>query len=187
MFWGLTAFFFFPCWEYILRNWPRVLIFIQIAQPPAFLSYPLYNIFKRALHGVEYFARSSFCNNGSEWSVGFVVGGGVGFLLCSLCGIIDREAGVHPMLIKWCVWKLRIRLVVSALLTCTWVVAAVLYCLSWNLDKSKTSQPDGQLAQLLVVPIVVTAPVAFIQCTRHSNQAGWRAHRVTWSSLLSVG
>lgn len=40
----------------------------------AVFSYPIYNIMMRVVDHVDYFASSSWCNNGMEHSIGFIVG-----------------------------------------------------------------------------------------------------------------
>ena len=50
------------------------------------IVYPVYNIVKRGIKAGSTFSTSSFCNNASEWGVGFIFALYTGFLISAIGG-----------------------------------------------------------------------------------------------------
>jgi len=77
---GFAVLFLFPkcacsCFGELTKN-----AFDMLAAFAVF-SYPVYNIMMRVVEHVDYFATSSWCNNGMEHSLGFIVGSSIGCLV----------------------------------------------------------------------------------------------------------
>jgi hypothetical protein len=121
--------------------------------------YPTYNFVKRVLKSADNFATSSFMNNGTEWSLGFLLGLAFGVLSTSLLeyrflkshinnsSIINNELGTEGVFFEafddtslsgktsHLVLKKMIQVIVSCLIamfTFSVIGAAILIPLTWN-------------------------------------------------------
>lgn len=161
---GCSVFFLFPVSgsviHYMFRRWrglQRCLVYAKEIGALGLIVYPVYNVIKRAYKSADTFAASSFCNNGSEWAVGFLLGISLTFL-CMAWVDHDPNSVDNGLLVPFTRAMLFARVAAGILFSVSTVVAAVLFGMSWDKvpEQNHTYDEDAlALIALLSCPVIV--------------------------------
>jgi hypothetical protein len=159
---GCSVFFLFPAcdsliWYVFSRNSGigGCLIRAKDVFALGLIIYPVYNIIKRARQSANNFATSSFCNNGSEWACGFLLGFSLA-LFCTAYTAQDGHAMVNESTLRFRRWA---RILAGTVLAVATLVTAILFGLSWvNVDGHQHDDDDENNVGLIIMlacPVVV--------------------------------
>jgi hypothetical protein len=118
--------------------------------------YPVYNIIKRVMKHHKAFSTSSFCNNGMEWALGFLLGISIGLVLNAMARAKEKaianpserngDIETAPQNGKGAIAKL----VAGAMLLIVTVVAALMNGLSWDNVSVRKHKDDADTGVLLL-------------------------------------
>jgi len=141
------------------------------------LFYPLYNTVKRVVKSSDYFALSSICNNGFEWSVGFILGSQLGMCL-EICWTLDKEkkikAGMAKVNLTDELTELenmdgnRITYFGSICMIVALIITTVMFLVTWR--------PDGSFSTLVMVLLVVLIWLITLYWVKGSSKGGVSFH-----------
>jgi len=138
---GLLSVFIFPTFEMLAvricsgRRPQLIATSVLYLLPVPVIGYPIYNLIKRIVKSRDKFAISSFCNNGTEWACGAMIGICVGLFVTTLAALVGApnetsnekpsEARVRFVLHK-------ILFIAAVVLHVTLISAIVLLGMTWN-------------------------------------------------------
>lgn len=178
------------------RNIGLILWCVKEAVVPFVVVYPVYNIIKRGIKTASQFATSSFCNNGMEWALGFLVGLSLGLLLSVTAVVADKNNAAlrvesqRKSMPRFSFWSAVARVVAGVLLFCSGVAAAILNGLSWdNVSPTVGTHNDNSdtaitILFLAILVIFFVPLVVFLTCGQKKRS---RFRRDSKSAILDEG